>query len=104
MNEEVVEKLRAAGLRMEAKRTEEAAGRFFEGKTVVLTGALTRHPRGEAEEIVRRLGGRTSSSVSSKTDLVIVGENPGSKYDRAVRLGVLVMTEEEFIGEIADFG
>jgi len=102
VNGAIVEKLRAAGLRMAAERTPEAAGSFFEGKTVVLTGALIRYSRAEAEETIRRLGGRASSSVSGKTDLVIVGDNPGSKYDKAVRLGVPVMTEREFAERIAE--
>ena len=53
--------------------------------------------RDEASELVESLGGRVSSSVSRKTDYVVVGENPGSKYDKAKKLGVTTITEEEFL-------
>ena len=98
---EIVERLRAAGLRMEDEAREMPAmavddGGFFAGKTCVLTGSLTRYTREEAaEEIVMR-GGKTTSSVSKKTDLVIVGEKAGSKRAKAERLGVPVIDEEEF--------
>jgi DNA ligase (NAD+) len=69
----------------------------FAGKTVVFTGSLATMPRGEAEEMVRRLGGRTASSVSHSTDLLVAGEDPGSKYDRARELGIRIVTEEEFL-------
>jgi DNA ligase (NAD+) len=61
----------------------------------VFTGALTR-PRAEAEKVVKALGGRPSSSVSKKTDFVVVGGDPGSKYEKAKELGVRVLMEEEF--------
>ncbi len=67
----------------------------FAGKTVVFTGALSM-PRSEAERIVKAQGGRAASSVSKKTDYVVAGESPGSKYERARELGVPVLTEEEF--------
>ncbi len=69
----------------------------FAGKTVVFTGSLATMPRSEAEEMVRRLGGRTASSVSHSTDLVVAGEDPGSKYDMARELGIPIVTEEEFV-------
>jgi DNA ligase (NAD+) len=67
------------------------------GKTVVFTGALDSMTRSEAEALVRELGGRTADSVTRKTDLVVVGHDPGSKYDRARELGVRTLSEAEFL-------
>lgn len=69
---------------------------IFTGKTVVLTGTLTDFSRKEAKTIIENLGGNVSSSVSKKTDYVLLGENPGSKYQKALDLGVSIMSEEEF--------
>lgn len=66
------------------------------GKTFVLTGTLSRMTRDEAKEKIRALGGNVSSSVSKETDYVVAGENPGSKYDEALKLGVIVIDEMEF--------
>ena len=66
------------------------------GKTFVLTGTLELFTREEAESIIENLGGKTSSSVSKKTSAVIVGSNPGSKYQKAQELGIKILTEEEF--------
>ncbi|OPZ23219.1 MAG: DNA ligase [bacterium ADurb.BinA186] len=66
------------------------------GKTFVLTGTLSSMTRDEAKEKIRSLGGDVSSSVSKETDYVVVGENPGSKYEKAMELGVKALNEEEF--------
>ncbi len=66
-------------------------------KVFVLTGTLTGMTRDEAKDKIRALGGSVSSSVSKETDYVVAGENPGSKYDKALELGVKIITEEEFI-------
>ena len=66
------------------------------GKTIVVTGTLTGFTRSEIEETIKRLGGRPSSSVSKKTDFVLVGENPGSKFEKAKNLGVPIINEDEF--------
>lgn len=66
------------------------------GKTFVLTGSLSSMSRDEAGEKIRNLGGKVSSSVSKKTDYVVAGENAGSKYDEAKKLGVKILDEEEF--------
>ncbi|MFZ5642112.1 MAG: NAD-dependent DNA ligase LigA [Bacillota bacterium] len=93
-----VRELAKLGLKMEAETRKEAEGNgVFEGKTLVLTGGLKRYTRQEAQELVERLGGRVSSSVSKKTDLVVAGEDPGSKYEKAIKLGVKVVDEEEFL-------
>ncbi len=69
----------------------------FAGLTFVFTGGLESITRGRAQELVRTLGGRTSSSVSAKTDYVVAGSDAGSKYDRAVELGVAILSEDDFL-------
>ncbi|GAA0279013.1 NAD-dependent DNA ligase LigA [Actinomadura nitritigenes] len=97
---EIVDKWRAAGVRME---DEGAAGpRPLEGVTVVITGSLEGFSRDSATEAVQRLGGKVSGSVSKKTGFVVVGDSPGSKYDKAVKLGVPVLEEEGFRVLLAD--
>jgi len=92
----LLEKLRRAGVNMEQRRAAPARESPLAGKTVVFTGTLQSMGRKEAEELVASLGGKPSGSVSRKTDYVVVGANPGSKYDRARELGVKILTEEEF--------
>lgn len=70
---------------------------LFVGKTFVLTGTLSKLSRDEAKEKIRSMGGKVSGSVSSKTDFVVVGEDPGSKFNEAKKLGVKTLSEEEFI-------
>jgi DNA ligase (NAD+) len=69
----------------------------FTGKTVVFTGGLASISRPAAEELVRQQGGRTSSSVSPTTDVVVAGTEPGSKYEKAMKLGVRILSEREFL-------
>ncbi|MCD6123932.1 NAD-dependent DNA ligase LigA [bacterium] len=96
-NRRFLEKLFSVGVEVEEIREEEEAEKPLSGKTFVFTGALSSMTRDEASELVESLGGRVSSSVSRKTDYVVVGENPGSKYDKAKKLGVTTITEEEFL-------
>ena len=70
---------------------------LFNNKTFVLTGTLESMSRNEAKELIEILGGKNTSSVSKKTDVVIVGTSPGSKYDEAQKLGITIWSEEEFI-------
>jgi DNA ligase (NAD+) len=95
-NRKVLDKLKAAGLRTEDERK---AVRETEltGKTVVLTGGLTSMSRDEAREALKEAGAKVTESVSKKTDLVIVGENAGSKFDKAVSLGVPTADEKELL-------
>ena len=72
----------------------------FIGKTFVLTGTLSTITRNDAKNKIEELGGNVSGSVSKKTDFVIVGENPGSKYDNAVKLGITIWNEQEFLEKI----
>jgi DNA ligase (NAD+) len=64
--------------------------------TVVVTGTLVNYSRQQAEELIRQNGGKASSSVSAKTSLVLAGENAGSKLDKAQKLGIRIVNEEEF--------
>jgi len=90
---EVLRKLKKAGVT--PRKGASAAGGALAGKTFVFTGALS-IPREEAEAMVRGLSGSATSSVSKNTDFVVVGENPGSKYEKALQLGVTIISEEAF--------
>ena len=92
----IVEELKDLGLNMNYLGEKIEEKEDFAGKTFVLTGALEIFTREEAESRIEQLGGKTSSSVSSKTYAVIVGANPGSKYDKAKELGIPIWTEQEF--------
>ncbi|CAL9542672.1 NAD-dependent DNA ligase LigA [Streptomyces sp. enrichment culture] len=94
---EILRKWRAAGVRMEEESTGEDEGpRPLEGLTVVVTGTLQNHTRDGAKEALQRAGAKVTGSVSKKTAFVVVGENPGSKYDKAVQLKVPVLDEAGF--------
>ncbi len=82
---------------MEDPVLEGAGGGPLTGKTIVLTGGLETVSREEAARIAQDAGARVASSVSKKTDFVVVGESPGSKYERAVQLGVETIDEREFL-------
>lgn len=92
----IVEELIDIGVNTKYLGGEITSNSEFEGKTFVLTGSLTLFTREEATAIIESLGGKTSSSVSKKTSAVIVGENPGSKYEKAKQLGIPTWTEEDF--------
>ena len=79
----------------------EVEDRRFEGMTFVLTGTLETLTRDEASQLIERLGGKTSSSVSKKTSVVVAGEAAGSKLTKANELGIRVMTEREFLDSAA---
>ena len=94
-NRKVIEKLRKAGLKLTEERKAPRDTRLA-GKTFVFTGTLAHRTREEAAELVIRHGGKTSSSVSKKTDYVVVGTDPGSKSDKAKALGVTILDEAAF--------
>jgi DNA ligase (NAD+) len=97
-NREVVEQLRAAGVRWtEGAGAKRAASGAFAGKIVVLTGTLSTMGRDDAKERIEAAGGKVTGSVSKKTDYVIAGAEAGSKLDRAAELGVKVLDEDEFL-------
>lgn len=95
-NLKLLQKLKQAGLNFRA-REERRGERPLEGKTFVLTGILSSFPREEAAKIIESLGGKVASSVSSKTDYLVVGESPGSKLDKARELGISTLSEEQFL-------
>jgi DNA ligase (NAD+) len=92
---DVVEKWRTAGVRL-SEETAGAEPRPLEGLSIVVTGSLDGFSRDEATEAIQVRGGRAASSVSKKTSFVVVGENPGSKQDKAVQLGVPILDEAGF--------
>ena len=94
-----------AKLQFEMKAEEETAPASpFSGKTVVITGTLSDYSRDEAAALIERLGGKTTSSVSKKTDLLIAGEKAGSKLAKAQALGVAVLDEAAFIAQLKEAG
>lgn len=93
-NLEVMRKLAAVVNIQDAQATEESE---WTGKSIVFTGTLSTLGRDEAKEIVEKLGGKASSAVSSKTYLVVAGENAGSKLEKARNLGVKIISEQEFL-------
>ncbi|MGB2783655.1 MAG: BRCT domain-containing protein, partial [Atribacterota bacterium] len=98
-NLNIIERLRSAGLNFgqeEEKMREEKGVRILAGKQFVLTGTLKDFSRTQAKEIINKLGGRITGSVSKKTDYVVTGEDPGSKFQNALELGVTIINEEEF--------
>ena len=100
----IVAKWREAGVRLEDPDFDpnRAAARLLAGVSVVITGTLPSFSRDEAGEAVRAAGGKVTSSVSKKTDFVVAGENAGSKYDKAVELGVPILDEDAFRILLAD--
>jgi DNA ligase (NAD+) len=96
----LVEKFRAAGVRLEDEAPADEGPKPLEGTTIVLTGGLDTLSRDEATALAQRAGARVSSSVSRKTDFVVAGENPGSKHDQAVKLGIEIVDEPEFLRRI----
>ena len=98
-NKEIINKLKEYNLNMEYLGNEKV-NINFSGKTFVLTGTLNNITRDEATEMIESAGGKVSSSVSKKTYAVIVGSDPGSKYDKAISLNIPIWTEEEFMDKI----
>ncbi|MEU2158685.1 NAD-dependent DNA ligase LigA [Streptomyces sp. NPDC019396] len=94
---EILRKWRAAGVRMEEEGAGEDVGpRPLEGLTVVVTGTLEHYTRDGAKDALQGLGAKVTGSVSKKTSFVVVGDNPGSKYDKAMQLKVPVLDEDGF--------
>ncbi len=105
-NHQLIEKLKAAGLRCfteeVVKKPHIIEDSFFNGKTFVVTGSLTDMTRTEASTHIKTRGGKVTSSVTGKTDFLIAGEGAGSKYDKAVELGVSILTAEAFLDQIKE--
>ncbi|MCM2387758.1 NAD-dependent DNA ligase LigA [Streptomyces albipurpureus] len=97
-HEEILRKWAAAGVRLEEEGAGEDQGpRPLEGLTIVVTGTLQRYTRDGAKEALQTLGAKVTGSVSKKTAFVVVGDNPGSKYDKAMQLKVPVLDEDGFV-------
>jgi len=92
-NREIIEKLGKNGVSMESKVEKKG---LLSGKRFVFTGILEKYSRAEAEGIVESLGGSFTSSVSENVDFVVAGKDPGSKYEKAKKLGIAIISEEEF--------
>ncbi|HSF16507.1 MAG TPA: helix-hairpin-helix domain-containing protein, partial [Vicinamibacteria bacterium] len=97
-NRQVIERMKQHGLELESEAT--ATERTLEGKKIVFTGTLSQLERTEAKRLVEERGGRVTSTVSKGTSFVVVGENPGSKAEKAKELGVEIISEEEFLARI----
>ena len=95
-NREVIEKLRKAGVNMKRMK-KKISKNIFNGQVFVFTGEMSKYSRGEAGNIVKSLGGRVSSTVNKDTAYVVVGNEPGSKYDKAVKLGIKIINEQDFL-------
>jgi DNA ligase (NAD+) len=91
----IVDKWRAAGVRMADER-DSSVERTLDGLSIVVTGSLTVFSRDDAKEAIVARGGKAASSVSKKTAYVVAGDSPGSKYDKAVELGVPILDEDGF--------
>jgi DNA ligase (NAD+) len=92
--------LKNAGINPKMEKPASTADLLLAGQTVVVTGALEQFERAEIEELIVKLGGKASGSVSKKTSFLVAGETAGSKLDKARQLGVPVLTEAEFLEKI----
>ena len=102
-NKNIIDRLKKYGINMDYTSGEEVVeDENFNGKTFVLTGTLNQITRDKASEIIENKGGKVTSSVTKKTSVVVVGDNPGSKYDKAVSLNIEIWNEEKFMDLISD--
>lgn len=101
-NRKILDRLEEYGLTLEEKRKRVIRQSPLSGKTVVLTGTLASYGREEAKALIEKSGGHVTSSVSSKTDFVVVGAEAGSKLDKAKKLGIRTLEEEEFIALLGE--
>ena len=95
---ELLRKLAELGLNM-TYRSAAVKTNYFTDKKCVLTGTLESMGRSEAKKLIESFGGSLSESVSKNTDILILGANPGSKYDKAKKLGIYIMEEAEFLAK-----
>ena len=93
---QIIEQLKDAGVVLEESGEEEVGDGLFTGKTFVVTGTLSKYSRDEIHEMIEKLGGKTSSSVSKSTHFLVAGEKAGSKLDKAKQLGITILSEGEF--------
>lgn len=102
-NKEFLEELKKYGLKTEEEQ-HDVGEQPLKGKSFVFTGSLEKMDRAKAQDMVKKLGAKATSSVSKKTSYVVVGEDPGSKHDKAIQLDIKILTEDEFIDFLKDFG
>ncbi len=95
-NREEIQLLLSHGVHPQKSKQKKISGHSFSGKTFVLTGALQHYSRDEASSLIKERGGKVVGSVSKSTDYVLVGEDPGSKYDKAKELGIKILSEDQF--------
>ena len=100
-NIEMINELKNLGMNMEYIGSSIIENEEFLNKTFVLTGTLTQMGRNEATEIIEARGGKVTNSVTKKTSVVIVGENPGSKFEKAKELGITIWSEDEFLNHLS---
>ena len=100
-NREVIEKLKKAWRQFPAYQIS-AGPKPLAGKSFVLTGGLEKYSRDQAKKLLQNLGANVVSSVSKKTDYVVVGTDPGSKYDQAMKLKIPILTEDNFMKMIGE--
>jgi len=101
-NNRLIDELAELGVNMKQKQSEKTLK--LQGLTFVVTGKLELFSRKQIENVLRNLGADVTSSVSSKTDYVIVGEKPGSKFDKAQQLGVNILNEQQFVDFLRKMG
>ena len=99
-NINLINELKSNNVNMNYNIKEKNINELFLNKTFVLTGTLEKLTRNEAKDLIESLGGKNTGSVSKKTDVVIVGSSPGSKYDDAIKLGITIWNEDEFLSNV----
>jgi DNA ligase (NAD+) len=97
-NIKIINEMLAAGVKPQAPK--EKASNVLEGMTIVVTGTLKNFTRSQIEQMIKNHGGKTASSVSKKTSLLVAGENAGSKLEKAQKLNIEIITEDEFTNRI----
>lgn len=103
-NIEIINRLRAAGIKMTGEAKTEGTGNTLKGKTVVISGVFTKHTRDEYKDLIERNGGKNSSSISGSTSFILAGENMGpSKREKAGELGIKIISEDEFLLMTGEF-
>jgi len=102
-NRIVISRLKGYGLRFQGEPKQKSEGGVLEGKSIVISGVFEKHSRDEYKELIEKLGGKNASSISKSTSFVLAGENMGpSKRDKAVELGVELMSEKDFLKLIGE--
>lgn len=99
---QIIDRLKAAGCQMTYESTRLDMETPFTGKTIVLTGSLEKYSRTEATKLIEDLGGKASSSVSKNTDFIIAGQEAGSKLEKGLKLGITILSEDDFVKIVSE--